>query len=101
MAIQKSGNRFLAVGGVWIDEIRKDGNVLYNNVLGGSVTFGELLYNLRYRLRAEQCSNDRGSTIRSRPPLKHSPYCECRSRLPGRYCKITSSMGDQAFDQLA
>lgn len=33
--------RFLALGGVWLDEIQKGGRTLHENVLGGSVTFGE------------------------------------------------------------
>lgn len=33
--------RFIAIGGVWLDEIKKDGKTLHENVLGGSVTYGK------------------------------------------------------------
>lgn len=35
--------RFLALGGVWLDEIKKDGRTSHEDVLGGSVTYGELV----------------------------------------------------------
>lgn len=34
---------FVALGGVWLDEIRKAGNTLRTNVVGGSVTYGKML----------------------------------------------------------
>lgn len=39
--MDKSPASFIALGGVWLDEIRKAGSATKTNVVGGSVTFGE------------------------------------------------------------
>ncbi|KAF2213664.1 hypothetical protein CERZMDRAFT_39573 [Cercospora zeae-maydis SCOH1-5] len=37
-----AGPRFVALGGVWLDEIRKEGETVREDVVGGSVTFATL-----------------------------------------------------------